>query len=51
MSAELRDHDENCLFCKIASGHIPSKKVYEDEDIFAFHDIAPWAPVRFFVRP
>ncbi|MDO7691778.1 MAG: histidine triad nucleotide-binding protein, partial [Burkholderiaceae bacterium] len=38
MSAELRDHDENCLFCKIASGHIPSTKVYEDEDIFAFHD-------------
>ena len=51
MSAELRDHDENCLFCKIASGHIPSKKVYEDEDIFAFHDIAPWAPVHFLIVP
>jgi len=51
MTAELRDHDENCLFCKIASGHIPSKKVYEDEDIFAFHDIAPWAPVHFLIVP
>ena len=51
MSAELRDHDENCLFCKIASGHIPSKKVYEDEDIFAFHDIAPQAPIHVLVIP
>lgn len=30
----------NCIFCKIAKGEIPSKKVYEDEDLFVFHDIA-----------
>jgi histidine triad (HIT) family protein len=40
-------HDPNCLFCKIIAGQIPSKKVYEDEEIFAFHDIHPWAPVHF----
>ena len=42
---------DNCLFCKIISGQIPSKKVYEDEDLFAFHDIAPWAPVHFMIVP
>ena len=31
----------DCIFCRIARGEIPSKKVYEDEDIFAFHDINP----------
>jgi len=41
--------DPNCIFCKIARGEIPSKKVYEDEDIFAFHDIRPQAPVHFLV--
>ena len=35
--------DPNCIFCKIVAGKIPSKKVYEDEEIFAFHDINPWA--------
>ena len=44
-------HDPNCLFCKIIAGQIPSKKVYEDEHIFAFHDIAPWAPVHFLMVP
>ncbi len=44
-------HDPNCIFCKIIEGKIPSKKVYEDEDVFAFHDIAPWAPVHFLVIP
>jgi histidine triad (HIT) family protein len=44
-------HEPNCLFCKIASGKIPSKKVYEDEEIFAFHDINPWAPVHFLLIP
>lgn len=42
---------ENCLFCKIASGQIPSKKVYEDDQVFAFHDINPWAPVHFLMVP
>ena len=44
-------HPENCIFCKIASGAIPSRKVYEDADIFAFHDINPWAPVHFLLVP
>ena len=44
-------HDPNCLFCKIIAGEIPSRKVYEDEEIFAFHDIHPWAPVHFLVIP
>src|SRR5262249_57070223 len=43
--------DNNCIFCKIARGEIPSKKVYEDADIFAFHDINPQAPVHFMVIP
>lgn len=41
----------DCIFCKIAAGQIPSKKVYEDEDIFAFHDISPMAPVHFMIVP
>ena len=44
-------HPENCLFCKIAMGKIPSKKVYEDDELFAFHDINPWAPVHFLIIP
>jgi histidine triad (HIT) family protein len=43
--------DPNCIFCKIVAGQIPSRKVYEDDDIFAFHDIAPWAPVHFLMVP
>jgi histidine triad (HIT) family protein len=42
---------ENCLFCKIVRGDIPSRKVYEDEDILAFHDIQPVAPVHFLMIP
>ncbi len=42
---------DNCIFCKIAAGHIPSRKVYEDDAIFAFHDINPWAPVHFLIIP
>jgi len=41
----------DCIFCKIVRGEIPCKKVYEDEDIFAFHDINPMAPVHFMVIP
>ena len=44
-------HDPNCLFCKLAAGTIPSRKVYEDDDILAFHDIAPWAPVHLLLIP
>lgn len=42
---------ENCLFCKIAAGIIPSTKVYEDETILAFRDIAPMAPTHILVIP
>ena len=42
---------ENCLFCKIAAGEIPSTKVYEDEKILAFRDIAPQAPTHILVIP
>ena len=41
----------DCLFCKIAAGEIPSNKVYEDEKVFAFYDIAPQAPTHFLVIP
>ena len=42
---------DNCIFCKIASGQLPSKKVYEDDAMLAFHDIHPVAPVHFMVIP
>jgi histidine triad (HIT) family protein len=41
----------DCIFCKIARGEIPSKKVYEDGEFFAFHDINPVAPVHFMLIP
>lgn len=41
----------DCLFCAIAAGEIPSKKVYEDELCYAFYDIDPQAPVHFLVIP
>ena len=41
----------DCLFCKIAVGEIPAKKVYEDDKCFAFYDIAPQAPSHFLVIP
>lgn len=43
--------DPDCIFCKIAAGKIPSRKVHEDDELYAFHDIAPWAPVHFLVIP
>jgi len=43
--------DPNCIFCKIVAGQIPSKKVYEDGELLAFHDINPWAPVHVLVIP
>jgi histidine triad (HIT) family protein len=42
---------DNCLFCKIAAGDIPSKKVYEDQYFVAFHDINPAAPVHLLLIP
>ena len=44
-------HPDNCIFCKIAQGVISSRKVYEDDELFAFHDINPWAPVHFLIIP
>lgn len=41
----------DCIFCKIASGEIPSKTLYEDELVKAFYDINPCAPVHFLVIP
>ena len=41
----------NCIFCKIASKQIPSKTVYEDDDVIAFHDINPAAPVHVLIVP
>lgn len=41
----------DCLFCKIVAGEIPSNKVYEDEWVYAFRDIAPQAPVHILVVP
>lgn len=41
----------DCLFCKMIKGEIPIKKVYEDENVLAFHDIAPNAPVHVLVIP
>ena len=43
--------DSNCIFCKIVRGEVPSRKVYEDSDVVAFHDIQPVAPVHFMLVP
>ena len=43
--------DPNCVFCKIVAGAIPSKKLHEDEDVLAFHDVRPQAPVHFLIIP
>ena len=42
---------ENCLFCKIIAGELPSTKVYEDETVLAFRDIAPQVPVHVLIVP
>jgi histidine triad (HIT) family protein len=42
---------DGCLFCRIVRGEIPSRKLYEDEDVFAFDDIHPLAPVHFMIVP
>ncbi|MDR0877826.1 MAG: HIT domain-containing protein, partial [Treponema sp.] len=41
----------DCLFCKIIAGEIPGKKIYEDDEMLAFHDINPQAPVHFLIIP
>lgn len=41
----------DCIFCKIVNGSIPSKKIYEDDDVIAFNDIKPSAKVHFLIVP
>ena len=43
--------DPACIFCKIVRGEIASQKLHEDEDVLAFHDVRPQAPVHFLIIP
>ena len=43
--------DKDCIFCKIIVGEIPSKKAFEDDDLYAFHDINPQAPTHILICP
>ena len=43
--------DPSCIFCKIVEGKIPSRKAHEEDEILAFHDIQPWAPVHVLIIP
>ena len=51
MSGLVVDHHPDCIFCKIIAKKIPSKVVFENDELFAFHDINPWAPVHFLIVP
>ena len=51
MSGKTFHTDPECLFCKIAAGDIPSTKVYEDGNVYAFRDINPQAPTHILVIP
>lgn len=51
MMQKIVASDPNCLFCKIVAGTIPSRLVYQDPEIYVFHDVAPWAPVHFLMIP
>ena len=42
---------DNCIFCKIIKGEIPSKKIFENDEMLAFHDITPQAPIHFLIIP
>jgi histidine triad (HIT) family protein len=44
-------HNNDCIFCKIVSGAIPSKKIYDDDDVIVFNDIKPMAKVHFLIVP
>jgi histidine triad (HIT) family protein len=43
--------DASCIFCKIVRGEIPCRKAFEDDDVLAFHDISPVAPVHLLIVP
>ncbi|WP_010534742.1 histidine triad nucleotide-binding protein [Brachybacterium squillarum] len=45
------DPDPDCVFCRIVAGEIPSERVHEDEQVIAFHDLSPQAPVHLLVVP
>ena len=47
----MTDRDPGCLFCRIVAGEVPSDRVYEDDDVIAFRDIAPRAPTHVLVVP
>ncbi len=49
--AEAATQDAKCIFCRIIGGEIPCRKVYEDDEVFALHDIRPQAPVHFMIIP
>ena len=51
MATEKGKKIMNCIFCKIINDEIPSRKVYEDDDVLAFHDVNPQAPVHVLVIP
>jgi histidine triad (HIT) family protein len=51
MMEKIVQSDPDCLFCKIVAGKIPARVVYQDEELFVFHDINPWAPVHFLMIP
>lgn len=51
MMESMVQSDPACLFCKIVAGKIPARVVYQDEEIFVFDDINPWAPVHFLMIP
>jgi histidine triad (HIT) family protein len=43
--------DDSCIFCRIARGEVPSRKVHEDDDVIVFHDLYPKAPVHLLIVP
>ena len=43
--------DAGCIFCRIVRGEVPANRLHEDEDILAFHDVRPQAPVHFLIIP
>ncbi len=43
--------EANCIFCKIVRGEIPAKRIYDDAEVIAFHDIRPQAPVHLLIVP
>lgn len=47
----MSDRDPDCLFCRIASGEVPSDRVFEDPEVIAFRDVAPRAPTHVLVIP